>query len=132
MASSMIDRTPVEEKRTPRDPKPGRGGHMWFRCPTPCYGCIFCEGGLATCVVCGAFEGQILSTCPGYHLSEETLDACYQGNVADMDLYRTHFNAGLVREDGKWIRSDHATRKHKRTKWFGLKFGGGKVIQFKK
>lgn len=62
--------------------------HVYHKCKKPCSSqldgnCIFCDGGLAECVVCGAFEGQLLASCPGYMLNEEAREACYHGNVKD-------------------------------------------------
>ena len=57
--------------------------HVWFDCKCGRDGCMFCDGGLCLCTVCNAFEGQLLSSCPGYKLSEEAHDAVYEGNVYD-------------------------------------------------
>jgi len=46
------------------------------------------EGELAYCTVCGAGEGELLSSCPGYRLDAETLEACYRGNVKDFIAYK--------------------------------------------
>lgn len=53
-----------------------------------CNDCYVCRGGLALCTVCGAGEGQLLKHCPGYRLSEETLESCYSGNVLDLFGWR--------------------------------------------
>jgi hypothetical protein len=57
--------------------------HRWYECSCNRVACQWCEGGLGHCTVCGAFEGQLLSSCPGERLTEEALEACYQGNVVD-------------------------------------------------
>jgi hypothetical protein len=44
---------------------------------------------LSSCTVCGAAEGQLLKWCPGVKLTEEAKEACYRGNVADLDYYRS-------------------------------------------
>lgn len=47
--------------------------HIWYVCPANCdqpY-CAYCQGGLATCVVCGASECELPTTCPGVKLSED-------------------------------------------------------------
>ena len=67
--------------------------HIYYKCPKPCRNqdsgnCMFCDGGLGHCIVCGGFEGQLLTYCPGYKLSEETLESCYRGNVLDF-YYRS-------------------------------------------
>lgn len=48
----------------------------------------FGSGELSICSVCGAAEGQLLSSCPGRKLNAETLEACYRGNVVDIKYYR--------------------------------------------
>ena len=48
----------------------------------------FNEHELATCKVCMASEGELLTHCPGYTLNMDTRQACYQGNVIDFDLYK--------------------------------------------
>lgn len=62
--------------------------HEWFVCGCDKTGCMFCDGGLSRCKVCGALEGALLSYCPGYPLSMETINACYNGNVVDLLGYR--------------------------------------------
>ena len=47
------------------------------------------DNGLALCTVCGGGEGQLLKWCPGVRLTEEALEACYTGNVVDLDHYRS-------------------------------------------
>ena len=77
--------------------------HTWHKCNPDCNGCMFCDGGLGWCVVCGAFEGQLLTSCPGYHLNEEALEACYRGNVKDMASFRTAVEHGAKIENGKLV-----------------------------
>jgi hypothetical protein len=74
--------------------------HVWHKCSPGCNGCQFCEGGLGWCTVCGAFEGQLLTTCPGYRLNEATLDACYRGNVRDLASYRQAIEHGATIRNG--------------------------------
>ncbi len=77
--------------------------HVFYVCDgVSCVGrhCRFCEGGLQYCTVCGAFEGELLVNCPGFWLSSEARDACYQGNVVDL--------CGMLRYlrrtgDGRWV-----------------------------
>lgn len=58
--------------------------HKFSKCTDPtCIGCHLCEGGLHYCTVCRATECELLSSCPGFVLNEETLEACYQGGVID-------------------------------------------------
>jgi hypothetical protein len=77
--------------------------HVWHKCQ--CYeaGCMFCDGGLGLCTVCGAFEGQLLTHCPGYRLSEETLEACYRGNVKDLAAFRVGVQHGARIVDGRLV-----------------------------
>lgn len=46
-----------------------RGGpeHIWHKCKQPCETphCVYCEGGLAMCVVCRQAEGELEKSCPG-------------------------------------------------------------------
>lgn len=63
--------------------------HIWYKCPGNHDGpCMFCDGGLSLCELCGAFEGQLLTCCPGYKLNAEALDACYNGNVKDFLMFK--------------------------------------------
>jgi excinuclease UvrABC ATPase subunit len=83
--------------------------HIWHKCKKPCFNqdrgnCQFCDGGLGLCTVCGAFEGQLLSSCPGYMLNEETLDACYQGNVKDFIRLKRYAEHGFNIRKGIWER----------------------------
>jgi len=49
-----------------------------------CSGCHYCVGGLATCTVCGASEGELLLSCPMFKLSAEDRQACLDGKVVDL------------------------------------------------
>jgi hypothetical protein len=53
--------------------------HTWYvhdNCNQPGT-CMWCDGGLGWCTVCGAFEGQLTTHCPGRKLTEEELEATY-------------------------------------------------------
>jgi hypothetical protein len=41
--------------------------HTYFKCVQPCekINCIYCDGGLAFCVVCKQGEAELEPTCPG-------------------------------------------------------------------
>lgn len=52
---------------------------------------------LYVCRVCNAAEGELLSYCPGYRLNAETLDACYTGNVIDLEGQRRYRQAMIGR-----------------------------------
>jgi len=60
--------------------------HVFHKCKEP--ECYICEAGLGYCIVCGGFEGSLLTYCPGYQLNQETVDACYHGNVKDLEQFR--------------------------------------------
>lgn len=42
---------------------------------------------LDICTVCGAAEGELLYSCPGFRLSMEAVEACWIGNVIDIGDY---------------------------------------------
>lgn len=82
-------------------------GHVWYVCKKDSSHnefntCFICDGGLALCTLCGAFEGQLLTYCPGYMLSEETLDACYKGNVIDFCRMHTWVKHGYNIRKKTW------------------------------
>lgn len=66
-----------------------KSGHVWFECECNQTGCMFCDGGLGSCTVCGGFEGTLTHECCGYALDEHTLNAVYKG--------------GLDYVHGKWV-----------------------------
>lgn len=39
--------------------------HSYFECKCQSPGCMFCDGGLGWCTVCGGFEGTLSHECPG-------------------------------------------------------------------
>lgn len=44
------------------------GQHVLYKCKQPCEkpgGCVFCDGGLAFCVICNKGEGELELNCPG-------------------------------------------------------------------
>jgi len=49
--------------------------------------CNYCEGGLFTCSVCGASEGELTSECPGRQMTDEELQSAYAGRL---DFYKGH------------------------------------------
>lgn len=63
--------------------------HEFFRCTNPdCSGCFGCENVLQVCMICLASEGELLTYCPGFELSPDALEACYEGSVIDLERYR--------------------------------------------
>lgn len=68
--------------------------HIWYDCEKDNYkhhsegNCMFCDGGLASCVVCNGAEGSLTTECCGYKLDEKTQDKIYK--------------EGLDFKDGKW------------------------------
>lgn len=43
--------------------------------------CAICEGGLGLCKVCGCFEGQLATECPGFDVGSEIGDLIWKGVV---------------------------------------------------
>lgn len=75
--------------------------HTWHECKQE--GCYVCEGGLGWCIVCGAFEGSLLTHCPGFKLNPETIEACYNGNVKDLHRFRVMVSHGARIVNGKLV-----------------------------
>jgi hypothetical protein len=55
--------------------------HVAYICTCNRYACMFCDGGLFSCIVCHGFEGSLTTDCPGYQMSAELADAVYAGVV---------------------------------------------------
>jgi hypothetical protein len=51
--------------------------------------CGYCDGGLFTCKVCGASEGELPKSCPGETMTEKQRSAVMAGHIEYVD--------------GKWI-----------------------------
>jgi len=47
---------------------------------------------IAMCNKCGATGQELLTWCPGIELNQETLDACFEGNVIDLERWRRERN----------------------------------------
>lgn len=43
--------------------------------------CGYCLGGLFTCTVCGASEGELPTDCPGATMSEKQRESVYLGKI---------------------------------------------------
>lgn len=50
------------------------------KCDRP-YPCPICDGGLASCTVCGGAEGDLTTDCPGVRVSADTQDKVYRGEL---------------------------------------------------
>jgi hypothetical protein len=57
-------------------------------------GCMFCDGGLFACTVCGGAEGSLATDCPGVQMTPEQGDAVYAGTLDWRD------GRGWVEPDG--------------------------------
>lgn len=60
--------------------------HTWYKCSDHggCKNpgtCIFCVGGLSSCTVCGAGEGELTTDCPGYKLEVQVKESVYKGRL---------------------------------------------------
>jgi hypothetical protein len=56
--------------------------HIWYVCGPDAHDnddghCMFCQGGLSACVVCGGLEGALTTQCPGRRLTEDEIDRVY-------------------------------------------------------
>ncbi|MEU4332356.1 hypothetical protein [Nonomuraea dietziae] len=57
-------------------------GHVDVKCTNrECNGCMFCDGGLWGCTICGGLEGSMPSTCPGQRMTADQSDAVYGGRL---------------------------------------------------
>jgi hypothetical protein len=43
--------------------------------------CMFCDGGLFSCVVCGGTEGSLPTNCPGFEMTDEQDQQVYNGKI---------------------------------------------------
>ena len=89
--------------------------HRWAVCHREhevFHACMLCDGGLASCEVCGGFEGSLLTSCPGERLTEEALEAVYKGNV--VDFLRVYEDRDYCRAEGVDWPPDWALREMKR------------------
>lgn len=57
--------------------------HTWYVCngghEYP--GCMFCDGGLSSCTVCGGAEGSLPTDCPGVEMTKQQADGVYAGSI---------------------------------------------------
>ena len=54
-------------------------GHKWYKCGRDCEGCMICNGGLGSCVVCSGAECELTTDCCGEELSQLTKDLVCSG-----------------------------------------------------
>lgn len=55
--------------------------HLYFVCNCNRHGCQFCDGGLASCVICNGFEGTLPRNCPGIELTPMQREQIYRGEL---------------------------------------------------
>lgn len=55
--------------------------HIAYACHCDKEFCHYCVGGLFTCTVCGASEGELTTECCGRKMTEEELALAYAGNL---------------------------------------------------
>lgn len=53
--------------------------HKLYHCADSCTGCMYCDGGLGLCVVCGGAEASLPRHCPGERMTEAQEDAVTAG-----------------------------------------------------
>lgn len=76
------------EQEQPTGAKPRE--HVEHRCECRRTGCMFCDGGLSACDVCGAFEGATPTHCPGEEMTEAQREEVYAGTLNFRDgMWRT-------------------------------------------
>jgi len=64
--------------------------HVKYICKCNRTGCMFCDGGLFSCINCKCIEGSLPTHCPGFD--------CY-------DSYGDEIYAGLIDfKDWKWVK----------------------------
>lgn len=57
--------------------------HVLYKCPDTCEGCMFCDGGLAMCVVCNQAEADMEEFCKGYPPDRKSSN---KGHQLHMDI----------------------------------------------
>lgn len=57
------------------------GLHNFYECAKDCTGCIYCNGGLAHCTICGGAEASLPTDCPGEKMSQQQQDNVQAGNA---------------------------------------------------
>jgi hypothetical protein len=75
----LVEAAVEQRKRESNEPR--KDGHVPVECHCGKMGCMFCDGGLFACKVCGALEGATASECPGRRMSDEEKAAVYNGTL---------------------------------------------------
>ena len=75
--------------------------HKYAVCEKSFCDCCICKG-LSVCETCGAAEGELLASCPGFKLNEDALLACYQGNIIDFIYIKSKILNGFDIKSKKW------------------------------
>lgn len=91
------------------------GAHTPVVCTCRLLTCMFCEGGLFGCSVCGSLESATTTHCPGGRMAAEASDAVYAGT--------------LDFRDGAW-REGECSRSSPR--WFGTPDGQAELEAYAK
>lgn len=82
--------------------------HAPGECPSVETSCMFCDGGLSACEVCGGLEGSLATSCPGVRLSYDQDQTVYHGNADYRDggwimgaqsIYSPAYWRGAARDD---------------------------------
>jgi len=71
--------------------------HKWHKCNCNSGHCMFCDGGLGACDVCGGLEGTLTTDCCGRRLTQEEEDKIYKEGTLDF-------------QDGKWVSKSNYPR----------------------
>jgi len=56
-------------------------GHKLIQCGKDCTGCMYCDGGLAHCEICGGAEASLPIHCPGRKMSQAEEDAIQRRDI---------------------------------------------------
>lgn len=85
---SDADLAAISEARIALNPAAGQdpppdGGHVAYVCPggEDHWGCMFCDGGLFACIVCGGLDGGLTTQCPGTRMMAGYRQLVYAGEL---------------------------------------------------
>lgn len=71
--------------------------HTWYKCTCGSVGCMFCDGGLSACTVCGGLEGTLTTDCCGHRLTTQEEHEIYDLGILDF-------------RNGQWVNKPNYTR----------------------